>query len=134
MAQGDNQVETRKNPPLAGFRFLIIEDEIMQAWEVSAIVSDLGGSVEKVAYRFEQAKDALSQGQFDCAIVDLNLDGLYAYPIVEALAQRGIPCVFCTAYAESEAIFIGIDHIPRVKKPVDPAELCAAVLSVLRRD
>jgi DNA-binding response OmpR family regulator len=127
-------VDIRENAPLAGFGFLIVEDEIMQAWQVSATVSDLGGSVEKVAYHFDQAKEALDQGQFDCAILDLNLDGLYAYPIVEALAQRGIPCIFCTAYAESEAIFLGIAHIPRVKKPVDPAELCAAVLSVLRPD
>jgi CheY-like chemotaxis protein len=127
-------VDIRENPPLAGFRFLIVEDEIMQAWQVSAMVSDLGGSVEKVAYHFDQAKAALGQGQFDCAILDFNLDGLYAYPIVEALAQRGIPCIFCTAYAESEAIFLGIAHIPRVKKPVDPGELCAAALSVLRPD
>jgi DNA-binding response OmpR family regulator len=126
-------VEMRRQPPLTGFRFLIVEDEIMQAWQVSAMISDLGGTVEKVAYHFDQAKAALDGANFDCVVLDLNLDGLYAYSIVETLAQRGIPCIFCTAYAESDDIFLGIGHIPRVKKPVDPEELCAAVLSVMRQ-
>jgi DNA-binding response OmpR family regulator len=125
-------VEIRKQPPLTGVRFLIVEDEVMQAWQVNAIVTDLGGKVEKVAYSYEQAKAAVAETRFDCAILDLNLDGLYAYHIVEALVQRGIPCIFCTAYAESDDIFLGIGHIPRVKKPVEPKELCAAVLSVLK--
>lgn len=104
----------------------------MQAWQVSAMISDLGGTVEKVAYHFDQAKAALDGASFDCVILDLNLDGLYAYPIIEALTQRGIPFIFCTAYAESDDIFLGVSHIPRVKKPVDPEELCAAVLSALK--
>jgi DNA-binding response OmpR family regulator len=125
-------MEMGKQSPLTGVRFLIVEDEVMQAWQVNAMVSDLGGKVEKVAYSFEQAKAALAATRFDCAILDLNLEGLYAYNIVEALAQRGIPCIFCTAYAEADDIFLGIGHIPRVKKPVEPEELCAAVLSVLK--
>src|SRR5688572_24518510 len=117
--------------PFSGIRFLIIEDEVMQAWQVADVVRDLGGIVEKVAYRFEQARDALDQVPCDCAIVDLNLDGIYAYPLADILQQRGIPFIFCTAYAEAQAVFHGLSEVPRVHKPVDPTALRDAVLAAL---
>jgi CheY-like chemotaxis protein len=84
------------------------EDEVMQAWGLSGMIADLGGTVGSVAYSDEQARQVLSQQSFDCVILDLNLDGIYAYPITSLLQQLGIPFVFCTAYAESVDVLSGV--------------------------
>lgn len=117
--------------PFSYLRFLIIEDEVMQAWQVGDLVRDLGGVVERVAYGIEQAREALEQASFDCAIVDLNLGGIYAYPLADILKQRGAAFIFCTAYAEGREVFHGLSEVPRVNKPVDPTALCDAVLAAI---
>ncbi len=118
--------------PLAGYRVLIIEDEVMQAWGLSGMVADLGGTVGSIAYSDEQARQVLSQQSFDCVILDLNLDGIYAYPITSLLQQLGVPFVFCTAYAESVDVFSGVSDVPRLNKPVLAADLRDAILLVTR--
>jgi CheY-like chemotaxis protein len=118
--------------PLTGYRVLIIEDEVMQAWGLSGMVADLGGTVGSIAYSDEQARQVLNQQSFDCVILDLNLDGIYAYPITSLLQQLGIPFVFCTAYAESVDVFRGVSDVPRLNKPVLAADLRDAILLVTR--
>jgi len=46
--------------PLTGYRVLIIEDEVMQAWGLSGMVADLGGTVGSIAYSHEQARRHLA--------------------------------------------------------------------------
>jgi CheY-like chemotaxis protein len=118
--------------PLAGYRVLIIEDEVMQAWGLSGMVADLGGTIGSIAYSDEQARQVLSQQSFDCVILDLNLDGIYAYPITSLLQQLGVPFVFCTAYAESVDVFSGVSDVPRLNKPVLAADLRDAILLVTK--
>jgi CheY-like chemotaxis protein len=117
--------------PLCGYRFLIIEDEVMQAWQLSGMVADMGGAVAMIAYSFAQARDALENAAFDCAIVDLNLAGIYAYNIAETLRRRSIPFIFCSAYADGANVFAGMSDVPRLGKPVNPEDLCGALLRAL---
>ena len=118
--------------PLTGYRVLIIEDEVMQAWGLSGMVADLGGIVGSIAYSDEQARQVLNQQSFDCVILDLNLDGIYAYPITSLLQKLGVPFVFCTAYAESVDVFSGVSDVPRLNKPVLAADLRDAILLVTK--
>ena len=122
----------QKERPFTGYRVLIIEDEVMQAWGLSGLITDLGGTVGSIAYNDEQARQILHRQSFDCVILDLNLDGIYAYPITSLLQQFGIPFVFCTAYAESVDVFSGLSDIPRLNKPVSAADLRDAILLVTR--
>jgi CheY-like chemotaxis protein len=119
--------------PLTGYRVLIIEDEVMQAWGLSGMITDLGGTVGSIAYSDEQARQVLHQQSFDCVILDLNLDGIYAYPITSLLQQLGVPFVLCTAYAESVDVFRGVPDVPRLSKPVLAADLRDAILLVTER-
>ncbi len=70
------------------------EDEVMQAWGLSGMVADLGGTVGSVAYSDEQARQVLSLQSFDCVILDLNLDGIYAYPITAYCSSLASPLSF----------------------------------------
>lgn len=119
--------------PLAGYSFLVVEDEILQAQRVGDMLTEMGGAVAKIVYGFEQARTAISDTQFDCAILDINLSGTLSFRLAESLKRQGIPFVFCTAYAEAANVYPDASHTPRVDKPVRPTDLRDALLSVLTK-
>jgi DNA-binding response OmpR family regulator len=77
--------------PLAGYKFLVIEDEMLQAWRVGDMLSMLGGTVGKIAFSYDQGMSALDDARWDCAVLDINLRGEPVFPIVAMLKQRGVP-------------------------------------------
>lgn len=56
---------------------------------------------------------AASAGDFDCAILDLNLGGQPVYPLARMLTERGVPFIFVTGYS---------------RESIDPAFASASVL------
>jgi CheY-like chemotaxis protein len=118
--------------PLAGYRFLIVEDEILQAQRLGALIAAMGGSVAEISYGFEQARQAISDTTFDCAILDVNLNGTLAFQLAEALERQKIPFIFCTAYAEAVDVYPGASRTPRVDKPIRPSRIRDALLEVLK--
>ena len=110
-----------------------MEDEILQAQRLADIVGEMGGTVAKIAYGYDQARLAISDTAFDCAILDINLNGTLSFRLAESLKQQNIPFVFCTAYAEAADVYPDASDTPRVDKPIRPAELRDALLSVLQR-
>jgi CheY-like chemotaxis protein len=122
-----------QSQPLADYRFLIVEDEILQAQRVGEMITEMGGTVAKIAYGFEQARAAIAETAFDCAILDINLGGTLSFRLAETLKRQQIPVVFCTAYAEAVDVYPDAAHTPRVDKPVRPTDLRDALLSVLKR-
>ncbi len=119
--------------PLTGYRFLIVEDEILQAQRVGDLVEHMGGTVAKIVYGFEQARAAISDTAFDCAILDINLSGTLSFRLAESLKRQNIPFIFCTAYAEAADVYPDASDTPRVDKPVRPTDLRDALLSVLQK-
>jgi CheY-like chemotaxis protein len=118
--------------PLAGYRFLIVEDEILQAQRVGDMLVEMGGTVAKITYGFEQARAAISDTDFDCAILDINLSGTLSFRLAVSLKREKIPFVFCTAYAEAADVYPDASNTPRIDKPVRPTDLRDALLSVLK--
>jgi CheY-like chemotaxis protein len=122
---------TQSIGPLAGYRFLIVEDEVMQAAYVGEMLTELGGTVSKTIHDYQQARRAVDETAFDCAILDINLGGMLSFSIVDALRQRGIPFVICTAYADAVDVHPGAWAAPRLDKPVELLALQEAVLEAL---
>ena len=60
---------------------------------------------------------AAAAGEFDCAILDLNLGGEPVYPIAAALAERNVPFAFVTGYGR-ESIDGQFNGVPILQKPV----------------
>lgn len=123
---------TQLSSSLAGVRFLIIEDEMAQALLLAEIIKDLGGSVPEMAFGFEQASEAVHKDSFDCALLDVNLNGTLSFPLADTMRLRGIPFVFCTGYAAGIDVYPETSQIPVVDKPVQTEELRDAVLTALR--
>lgn len=121
----------QSTPSLAGYRFLVIEDEMVQALRTGEMLAEMGGTVSTIAYGFEQARQALHSEPFDCAILDINLGGTLTFPIAETLRAQGTPFVFCTAYGAALDVFAGASATPCVNKPFKPDDLRDAVLMAL---
>jgi len=65
---------------------------------VGAMLTNLGGTVGKIAFSYDQGLAALDDTNWDCAIVDIKLNGKPAFPLVAIMQQEGIPFVYCSAY------------------------------------
>ena len=120
--------------PFAGYKFLVIEDEMLQAWRVGDMLAMLGGTVGKIAFSYDQGMSALEEdARWDCAILDINLRGEPVFPIVAILQQKGIPFIYCSAYAETFShAHPDVASAVQVGKPVTIEKLKDAVLLVLK--
>jgi DNA-binding NtrC family response regulator len=118
--------------PLAGYRFLIIEDDMMQACHLRDMLVELGGTVEELVLSYQRARNEVDKAMFDCALLDINLGGTLSFHIAEVLQYRGIPFIVCTAYGD-EAVDVhpSVRGVPRLSKPVAADDLRDAVLRLL---
>ncbi len=65
---------------------------------------------------------AAEAGDFDVAILDVNLDGEEVFPVAEILAQRGLPFVFVTGYGE-RSLAEPYGNRPALQKPFQSEQL-----------
>ncbi len=89
--------------PLAGVRILLVEDETLVAMLLEDMIAELGGTVVASASRVAGALEVVknSGSGLDLAVLDVNLGGEEAFPVAEALAERGVPFAFSTGYGNS---------------------------------
>lgn len=114
---------------LRGRRILVAEDEYMLADEMAEALGKAGATVVGPAPRVGAALAlARGEGALDAAVLDVSLAGEMVWPVVEALAARGVPVVLATGY-DAHAIPPAHAHLPRCEKPVGMGE----VLRVLGR-
>jgi CheY-like chemotaxis protein len=113
--------------PLSGRRVLIVEDEYFLADDLARSLARLGGEVVGPVPTREQALGLLSGPErIDLAVLDINLRGESAFPIADALAERGVPFLFATGYGQ-EAVPERFRHRPHWEKPFDPDDLARAL-------
>ena len=100
----------------SAMRILIVEDEMMIRMLLEDMLGELGYTIAAQVGRIDEALDAVKNGDFDVAILDVNLNGENTGPVAEALAARGTPFVFATGYAEHGLPEAFRDR-PTLKKP-----------------
>lgn len=111
-------------------RILIVEDEMMVAMEMEAVIDDLGFEPVGIAVDSAQAL-ALADKQPDVALVDLHLrDGLTGPDLGRRLADRGIQVVFVTA--NPRIVVRGIPGaLGVVEKPCDNGTIASIIAFAL---
>jgi DNA-binding response OmpR family regulator len=107
-------------------RILIVEDEMLVAMEMEAILQDIGHQPLGIAPDLSSAEEYFDV-PIDLALVDLNLrDGLTGPEIGRMLGSRGVTVLFVTAnprlLGDGIAGTVGV-----ITKPTDQATLEAAV-------
>src|SRR5215212_4183791 len=79
-------------------RILVVEDEAMVSMLLEDMVLDCGGEIIGPVAKFDRALEFAREGEFDVAVLDINLGGTLSYPIAEVIRDRGIPLIFATGY------------------------------------
>jgi len=113
----------------SGKRVLVVEDEPMIRLLLDDMLSDLGYTMAAEAGRLDEALAAAKQGEFDVAILDVNLDGQPITPVVDVLVARGVPFVFVSGYAR-RGIPDAHSRAPLLQKPFQTEGLARALAAV----
>jgi CheY-like chemotaxis protein len=114
---------------LKGRRILVAEDDYHIADDLVAALEVAGAEVVGPASGVAEALAlARSAAGLDGAVLDVNLRGEMIWPVVEALASRGVPVVLATGY-DAGMIPPAHGHLPRREKPVQARELLKMLAS-----
>lgn len=87
--------DTRRNTE-EGHDLLLVEDEFDLADLVEQALVDQGNRVIH-AYSVFEAMSLLKDGQFDAAILDIELHDGVVFPVADRLADLGVPYLFASA-------------------------------------
>ena len=109
-----------------GKRVLVVEDELMIRMLLQDMLADLGHTLAGEAGRIEEALALAKEGEFDVAILDVNLNGQPISPVVEILIKRGLPFVFATGYGQ-RGVPEPYRGSPTLQKPFQADALAEAI-------
>lgn len=113
-------------PVLPAANILLVEDEILVGILMQEMLQEMGYSVTEPVRTLKESLSAASMGQFDGAVLDLNLAGESVYPVADILVARNIPFAFVTGYA-SNSIDERFSSVPLFQKPVAAEALAKTI-------
>src|SRR5579863_1234321 len=99
-------------------RVLLVEDEALVAMMIQEFLGECGRAVVGPIGTAAEALATARQGDFDGAILDINLGDGMAYPVAEILSARGVPFVFLTGY-EADTVDDRFSDVPILQKPIE---------------
>lgn len=117
--------------PLAGYRILVIEDDVLLAMDLEEILESWGAKVLGPVPRVDRALDLLSQERPDAATIDIKLAGALSIPVATELKSRNIPFIIVSAYSDVAAIDVVLKQAPYLRKPYDDQDLLNALSAIL---
>ncbi|TCU33535.1 response regulator [Rhizobium azibense] len=102
-------------------RILIVEDEMLIAFTLEAMLVDLGHEVVAIARRLDEALEMVKTTTFDIAVLDLKLGTEMTFPVADLLIELKKNFIFSTGFDEAE--LDGRYSQPVLEKPYDEARL-----------
>ncbi|HEX8642574.1 MAG TPA: response regulator [Allosphingosinicella sp.] len=107
-------------------RILVVEDEMLVAMNIEDMLLALGHEVAGLASRLGPALDLAREGEFDLAMLDVNLAGETSFAVADVLRARGIPFLFATGYGV-DGIADNYQGAPVLQKPFRSRDLAGAL-------
>ncbi len=109
-------------------RILVVEDDYMQASELSVALELQGSNVVGPFPVPEEGLEAIEHAEVDAAVLDVHLGEQRVYHLADVLNERKIPFLFVTGYDPTEIPdrFAGIHCL---QKPFDMDGL-AVILAI----
>jgi len=101
---------------VAGRRILVVEDSPVVGPFTADILDDLGCEVIGPAPNMAAARDLVDAGGFDAALMDVHIRGERVFALCDTLAERKIPFVLTSGYADWHMPEKWQDR-PRIQKP-----------------
>jgi CheY-like chemotaxis protein len=113
-----------------GSRILVVEDNFLAAEVVRDMLESSGCKVIGPVGRVADGLRLAEQEELDGAVLDINLNGDWCFPIAQALRQRGIPFIFLTGYDDA-AIPTELRPVRRLGKPIVGQQLIDVLTEVI---
>jgi CheY-like chemotaxis protein len=111
-------------------RVLVVEDEYLIRMLLEDMLADLGYAVAAAVGSIAEARAHAADGDFNAAILDVNLEGQEIFPVADILAARSLPFVFVTGYGERSLPERYRDR-PALQKPFQAEQLGSALDALL---
>jgi DNA-binding response OmpR family regulator len=119
--------------PPSDRRVLLLEDEHLLAMLVEDMLLEMGFDFVEVAATLPDALSHAANGDFEFAILDINVGGSTSYPVADLLRGRKIPFFFATGYGR-EALAHDYADTPTLHKPFLMADLEEAIANLASAD
>jgi DNA-binding NtrC family response regulator len=114
--------------PLTGHRILLVEDEVIIAFDIENIVRAANGKVAAHATSLAKALKLADTANLTLAILDFRLGREDSLPVAKKLYAARVPFIFYTGNAPAVS---GIwPLVPIVPKPAPPNGLIGALVSL----
>ena len=122
-----------QNKPLAERSILLVEDDIILSTDLAFALTEAGCKAIVPATSNAAALSAMVHYIFDAAILDVNVQNEWVFPVANALETVGIPFLFLTAYAHDS---IPAQHRgrPFIQKPHHTECLLDALVELMDGD
>jgi DNA-binding response OmpR family regulator len=119
-----------QNKPLADRSILLVEDDIILSTDLAFALTEAGCKAVIPTTSNAAALSAMVHYIVDAAILDVNVQNQWVFPVADALEAAGIPFLFLTAYSHDS---IPAQHRERrfIQKPHHPESLLDAVADVM---
>jgi CheY-like chemotaxis protein len=115
-------------------RVLLAEDNYLLALDLSTELESLGAEVLGPIADLDTALGlVMSERQIDAAVIDINLNGEFAYHLVDELVRRDIPVVFSTG-CDRDAVPYRLRHIRFYSKPLPSVEVACGIADVIAEE
>ena len=101
---------------LEGLRVLLVEDLPVVAMATGQMLEELGCVTVGPAPNFAAALELIEAGEYDAAIVDLNIRGEKSFRLLKLLDERQVPYLISSGYADWSMPEDRVDR-PRLPKP-----------------
>lgn len=115
---------------LTGKRVLVVEDSPVIAVDCERMLEEFGCIVVGPTGSMATALELAEEEELDAAIVDLNIRGGKAYPLLAILKRRGVPFLLASGYANWSMPDEWAER-PRLPKPYKADGLKDALLHTL---
>ncbi|HEX4272868.1 MAG TPA: HWE histidine kinase domain-containing protein, partial [Rhizomicrobium sp.] len=119
-------------PPLprGETRILLVEDEMLVGIFMHELLNSIGYKATLPVGRLADAMASARSEKFDCAVLDMNLQGEIVYPLADLLRSQQVPFIFLTGYSP-KGIDSRFEDVPVLQKPVGQDELEGTLAAVL---
>jgi DNA-binding response OmpR family regulator len=122
---------TSGSSELKGARILLVEDSWHVGNAIKRLLRTLGADVSGPAATIADAERLIADRKPDVAIVDINLRGERANPLLDRLQEEGIPVIVITGYTEVSLQPGKVEAI--LQKPVSVEQFLAILRPIVAR-
>jgi CRP-like cAMP-binding protein/CheY-like chemotaxis protein len=112
-------------------RILIAEDNYLIATEVAEFVRGCGYAVAGATPSVEKGLALIAKDAVDGAVLDIDLAGTPSFPMCRALAAKGLPFLFLSAYSPNTVVPREFSMALHLTKPLVAADLKSALQTLV---